>query len=70
MESKPLTDEIAAYCEGANISASTLCVRALGNSRFLDRFNRRVEKAEQDAEKLRAYMAAHPAPEQTQEAQQ
>lgn len=57
MEHKALIEEITAYCESTGISPSTLCVRAIGNSRFLDRLNRKVEKLDQDAEKLRAYMA-------------
>lgn len=61
MEHKTLIDEITAYCESSGISPSTLCVRALGNSRFLDRLNRKVKKLDKDAEKLRAYMAEqHP----------
>lgn len=61
-----LIAEITDYCERAGISASTLGVRALGNSRFLDRFTRKTEKAEEDALKVRAYMAANPAPDAQQ----
>jgi hypothetical protein len=60
MEHKSLIDEITEYCDRMGISPSTLCVRVLGNSRFMHRLSRKVEKLDQDTEKLRAYMALHP----------
>jgi hypothetical protein len=60
MEHKSLITEIELYCARANISPSTLGVRVLGNSRFLDRLKRRVEKGDKDAEALRAFMAENP----------
>lgn len=60
MKHTSILDEVNAYCARAGIQPSTLAVRALGNSRFFDRMQRRVEKAEADAEKLRAYMAENP----------
>lgn len=64
MQDTSIIDEVTAYCARANIQPSTLAVRVLGNSRFFDRMRRRVDKAQADAQKLRAYMAANPAPEQ------
>ncbi|NAZ37183.1 hypothetical protein [Rubellimicrobium sp. CFH 75288] len=55
-----LIEEVRAYCAAAGIEASTLGVRALGNSRFFDRFLRRAEQEAEAAEKLRAYMAENP----------
>lgn len=60
MKQSDLLSEVRAYCEEVGISPSTLGVRALGNSRYFDRLERRIEKAEEDAQKLRAFMAEHP----------
>lgn len=60
MKDQAIIAEVNAYCARAGIQPSTLAVRVLGNSRFFDRYRRREEKAAQDAEKLRAYMAANP----------
>lgn len=60
MAQKSLIDEIREYCRLANIEPSTLGLRALGNSRIVDRIGRRLERLESDEEKLRAYMAANP----------
>lgn len=57
--------EMRAYCEEARISPSTLSMRALGSSRFMQRLERRLEKLDEDRRKLRAYMAANP-PKKTQ----
>lgn len=64
-----LIEQIEDYCAQAGISPSTLGVRALGNSRFLDRLNRKIEKFEEDAIKLRSFMASNP-PTKKQEATQ
>jgi hypothetical protein len=60
MAQQSLIDEIRDYCQLANIEPSTLGLRALGNSRILERIGRRLERLEIDAHKLRAYMAANP----------
>jgi len=65
MEHRTIIDEVQDYCTRAGISPSTLGVRALGNSRFLDRLHRKIEKFEEDADKLRAFMAANPVPSET-----
>jgi hypothetical protein len=55
-----LIDEIRDYCARANIEPSTLGVRALGNSRIMERLERRLERIETDEARLRAYMEANP----------
>lgn len=60
MEQRSLIDEIREYCSRAKIEPSTLGVRALGNSRIMDRLERRLERLETDEAKLRAYMAENP----------
>ena len=60
MQQANIIDEVNDYCARAGIQPSTLAVRVLGNSRFFDRMRRRLDKAEADADKLRAYMAQNP----------
>ena len=59
-----LTQEIIAevedYAERARLSASTVCVRATGNSRLLARLKRRADQMQTDIERLRVYMAENP----------
>jgi len=55
-----LLSELNDYCRRTGFKASTVCVRALGDSRFVDRYRRRLERTANDAEKLRRYMAEHP----------
>ncbi|WP_442772702.1 hypothetical protein [Paenirhodobacter enshiensis] len=57
-------EEITTYCAMAGISPSTLGVRAIGNSRFVDRLRRRVEKTQADVQRVRAYIAANPPPQE------
>jgi len=52
--------EIEAYCLEANQKPSTVCVRAIGNSRFYERLIRRGQKIEEDMAAIRAYMRANP----------
>lgn len=60
MTNEQFITEIEAYCKDANLKPSTVCVRALGNSRFFDRLKRRTVKIEQDVNKIREYMAQNP----------
>ncbi len=62
MRNHDFISDVERYCGAAGISPSTLGVRAIGNSRFLDRFKRRVETLAEDESRIRAYMAANPAP--------
>jgi hypothetical protein len=61
MKKDTLLDEINRYCAQAGISPSSLGLWALGNSRFVARELRRIEKHKEDAAKLRAYMRDNPA---------
>ena len=56
---KLLTD-LREYCARSGFALSTVCVRALGDSRFVARHQRRLEQIERDEIRLRAYMAANP----------
>lgn len=55
-----LLEEVRRYCAASGISASTLAVRALDNSRFFDRLERRIEREAEEARRLRAYMKSNP----------
>lgn len=55
--------EIDAYCEATGLAPSTVCVRAIENSRFYAREKRRAEMLASKAKAIRAYMAANPVPE-------
>lgn len=60
MRQDTIITEVEDYCRKAGISPSTLTVRVLGNSRFLERMRRRLDKAEEDAQKLRRFMQQNP----------
>lgn len=60
MTEPDIIPEAEAYCAKANISVSTLAVRALQNSRYFDRLMRKRQLEAEAVAKLRAYMAAHP----------
>lgn len=60
MTYKNALEEINSYCEAAGIKVSTLTLWALGNSRFLDRFLRKIERADRDIAKIREYMRNNP----------
>lgn len=62
MEYDGLIAEVETYCARAGMMPSTLAVKVLGNSRFFDRLNRKVTKADEDAARLRAFMLANPPP--------
>ena len=66
MENTDIIQQIEEYCSKAKISPSTLGVRALGNSRILDRLSRKIEKFEEDVATLRDWMAANPPREASQ----
>ena len=59
-----LISEIEAYCAATGISPATLGVRALGNSRFLERLQRRKAKLATDTDRLRDFMRDNPPPQQ------
>jgi hypothetical protein len=60
MEHDALINKISSYCKTAGISPSTLCVKAIGNSRFFDRLKRRKDRQETDAARLVQWMDLNP----------
>lgn len=60
MKFASIIEELRDYCAKAHLKPSTVCVRALNDSRYVSRHYRRLEALEKDAEKLRDYMRAHP----------
>lgn len=53
-------DELSDYCDASGVSPATVCLRALNNSRFVERHRRRVDKIAQDEADLREYMRQNP----------
>lgn len=60
MDDQTLLDEIKAYCTASGTKPSTFGLKALGNSRFVDRLERRIEKSTEDAATVRAFMRDNP----------
>jgi hypothetical protein len=60
MEDQNIISEISDYCKKSGLSPSTVCVRATGNSRFVERHKRRLSRIKQDEAKLRQFMAENP----------
>lgn len=67
MKDDPLFDEIERYCAATGLKPSTVCVRAVNDSRYLHRHLRRLEVLERDREKIRRYMAENPPPREAAE---
>lgn len=63
MTAQELISEIDSYCTKAGITPATLCVRAIGNSRFYPRLLRRIENDARVAEKIRQFISENPVPE-------
>lgn len=66
MKNTDILKEAEEYCEAANISRSTLAVRALNNSRFFERVERQQSQLRKAKERLRKYMVQNPAQKQTE----
>ena len=64
MKHEDILVELEAYCKSVGLKPSTVCVRALNDSRYAKRMKRRLVAIERDAEKLRKYMAENPPPPQ------
>ena len=60
MKHEHILVELEAYCKSVGLKPSTVCVRALNDSRYAKRMKRRLEALERDAERLRQYMAENP----------
>jgi len=67
MNNESITSELKEYCAKTGLSASTVCVRAVGNSRFVERFKRKKQKMDEDIARLREYMAENPPADEMQE---
>lgn len=63
MTNDELLQNLDEYCLKTGLAASTVCVRALGDSRFVGRHQRRLTQIDKDGDRLRAYMAQNPPPE-------
>lgn len=57
-----IMEELDAYCSAVGKKPSTICVRALNDSRYPARHGRRIAALERDAKKLRMFMAENPPP--------
>lgn len=62
MNPKMIIDEIDEYSCASGLKPSTICERALGNARFYDRLQKRLERAEDEAERLREWFRKNPVP--------
>ncbi len=62
MECHNIIFEIESYSKATGLAPSTICVRAIDNSRFYERALRRAKVLENQAERIRAYIAANPPP--------
>lgn len=60
MTYQTILEEIEEYCALAGLKPSTVCVRALNDSRYVQRHQRRLEVLERDAEKIRDFIRANP----------
>lgn len=63
MTHEEIIDELKDYCRATGLKPSTVCVRALNDSRYVARRERSVARLSRDADRLRKYMADNPAPE-------
>jgi len=57
-----IIQEIDEYAAKAGLEPSTVCRNATGNPRLRERLLRRLEQADADMEKLRAFMEKNPVP--------
>lgn len=59
MTEQTLIKEIEDFAKAHNLKPSTVCVRATENSRLYERLKRRAQQTEEDARRLREYMARY-----------
>lgn len=60
MENDTLIKELETYSALRGLGVSTVCLKALNNSRFADRYERGKKKMAADAKSLRKFMADNP----------
>lgn len=61
MTHETILEELEDYCRATGLKPSTVCVRALNDSRYVARHQRRLNALNRDANKIRKYMADNPA---------
>lgn len=62
MTYETIIDELKEYCRASGLKPSTVCVRALNDSRYVERHQRRLDALERDANKIRRYISQNPIP--------
>ena len=60
MTHETILQELEEYCCATGLKPSTVCVRALNDSRYVARHKRRLDALDRDAEKIRRYMRDNP----------
>jgi hypothetical protein len=65
MDPNIIIAELDDYSARVGYLPTTICQYALGNARFYDRLKKRLVKYQEEAERLRSFMAANP-PAETQ----
>lgn len=61
MDPNIIITEIESYSRETGLKPTTICQLALGNARYFDRLRSRIDRFPEEAERLRAFMAANPA---------
>jgi hypothetical protein len=60
MSDQTFIRELEAYCAETGYKPGTVCVRALGDSRFYDRLVKRQDRISDKIAQLRTFMTANP----------
>lgn len=60
MDPNIIISEVEQYSRDSGLKPTTICQLALGNARYFERLRRRIERFPDEAERLRAFMAANP----------
>ncbi|MGR3605304.1 hypothetical protein [Sulfitobacter sp.] len=68
MSYENILNELEAYCALSGLKPSTICVRALNDSRYVARHKKRLAALDADAEKIRQYIAANPVAKEKRDA--
>lgn len=60
MAHSTLLSDLDDYCSAVGLKITTVCNRALGNTRFPQVHQRRLERLAEDERRIRKYMADNP----------
>ncbi|WP_211659275.1 hypothetical protein [Paracoccus indicus] len=60
MDANTIISEIEQYSAASGLKASTVCQRAFGNARYLNRLNSRLERLNEELERFRLFAANNP----------